>query len=111
MLYCVLCLPLLILPGCQPSGDRVGDVSAPSAPSAQIEQQAIENLLDLYREALVNEDIDHLQAVLAPDASGASTQTRTAIPATAFRQSVSDTFRQRTILAHELQEVAIAEDR
>jgi hypothetical protein len=76
-----------------------------------VEQQAIGNVIELYREALLSEDIDRLQALLAPAASAASTQSRNATTPTAFRRSISDSFRSRTILAHTLQEVAIAADR
>ncbi|MCZ6874069.1 MAG: nuclear transport factor 2 family protein, partial [bacterium] len=106
----LLCLPLLLL-GCEPSGDQVGDLTAPSGPSAQVELQAINNVLALYRETLLSEDIDRLQALLAPDVAVASTQSRSASTATAFRQTISDRFRSHTMLAHSLQQVAIAADR
>ena len=106
-----MCLPLLLLSRCSPSGDRVGDVSTPTEPSAQVERQAIENLLELYREAILNEDIDRLQSLLAPETPVSSTQSRSVITATTFHQTVSDTFRHRTILAHHLQTESIAEDR
>jgi hypothetical protein len=35
--------------------------------SPPLEQQAIANLFDLYRQALVQEDIDQLQALLAAE--------------------------------------------
>ena len=75
--------------------------AAPSAPSAQVEQQAIQSLLGLYREAVLAEDIDRLQALLAPASALARRQTRAQCARTdgifpdlaAFRQALSDTFR------------------
>lgn len=105
-----LCLPFLLL-GCQPSGDQVGDITSPTSPSAQVEQQAIGNVLDLYREALVNEDIDRLQSLLAPDVTDSIPQTRASTPPADFLQTIRDTLRNRTILSHTLQDVSISDDR
>ena len=89
---------VMLLASCSPSGDS--DLAALSeAPSAKVEAQAIRNLLDLYRDAVFNEDIDRLQALLAPNA------------AADFRQALGDIFRSRDILAHTLQAAAIADDR
>lgn len=56
---------LLCLAGCTSGGDQ-GQATAPSAPSPRVERQAIDNLLALYQEAVVAEDGDRLQALLAP---------------------------------------------
>jgi hypothetical protein len=53
----------LFLFGCDLSGGQ-SILSTPGSPSAQAEQQAIERLLVLYREAVLAEDLDRLQALL-----------------------------------------------
>src|SRR6266699_3129357 len=55
---CVLLGLGLLLAGCGTSDHH--NVTAPTAASPQLEQQAITNLLDLYRQALLQEDIDRL---------------------------------------------------
>ena len=109
-LLLTLCLSLA---GCRPSGDSSGDVTPPTSPSENIERQAIENLIDLYREALLAEDIDRVQSLLqsAPAQANANPQTRAFATLSAFRQALSDTFRSRTVLAYVLQDVVIASDR
>ena len=114
----IQCLGLLLalclfLAGCGPSGDSSGNVAPPTSPSANIERQAIENLLDLYRDALLEEDIDRLQSLLQsnPAQANANPQTRAFATLSAFRQALSDTFRSRTVLAYVLQDVVIASDR
>lgn len=67
----VLFALILLLAGCAPGGNQ-GQPTAPSAPSATVERQAIANLLALYQEALVAEDSDRLQALLAPAATTAT---------------------------------------
>lgn len=111
-LIVLLCLPFMLL-GCEPSGDQVGDVSAPTEPSEQVERQAVANLLDLYHQAILNEDIDRLQSLLLPEdlLPAPSTQRRHAIPANDFRESIGSRFRRANIQSHALQEVSIAEDR
>src|SRR6267378_3692280 len=69
---------LLCLAGCT-SGGGLGQATAPSAPSPKVERQAIDNLLALYQEALVAEDSDRLQALLAPATTPGQTQTTTAL--------------------------------
>ena len=59
---------LLCLAGCTSGGDQ-GQATAPSAPSPAVERQALANLLALYQEAVVAEDSDRLQALLAPAAA------------------------------------------
>src|SRR6267378_6793799 len=68
---------LLCLAGCTSGGDQ-GQATAPSAPSPKVERQAIANLLALYQEALVAEDSDRLQALLAPAAALGQAKTTTA---------------------------------
>jgi hypothetical protein len=63
----MLLVLLLGLAGCT-SGGGEGQATAPSAPSPQVERQALANLLALYPEAVVAEDSDRLQALLAPEA-------------------------------------------
>ena len=65
---------LLLLTGCTSGGDQ-GQATAPSAPSPRVERQAIDNLLALYQEAVVAEDSDRLQALLAPATALAQTTT------------------------------------
>jgi streptogramin lyase len=79
---------------------------APSAPSPRVERQAIDNLLALYQEAVVAEDSDRLQALLAPATALAQT---TAAPRqdppgsltdpTALRDTLRATFQQATVTA------------
>jgi hypothetical protein len=56
---------MLCLSGCDPGGNQ-GSLSTPDSPSVPAEQQAIQRLLELYREAVLAEDIDRLQALLQP---------------------------------------------
>src|SRR4249920_1293307 len=63
---------VLLLAGCTSGGDQ-GQATAPSAPSPRVERQAIDNLLALYQEAVVAEDSDRLQALLAPATAPAQT--------------------------------------
>ena len=65
---------MLHLAGCTSGGDQ-GQATAPSAPSPRVERQAIDNLLALYQEAVVAEDSDRLQALLAPATALAQTTT------------------------------------
>ena len=69
---------VLLLAGCTSGGDQ-GQATAPSAPSPRVERQAIDNLLALYQEAVVAEDSDRLQALLAPATALGQAQT-TAVP-------------------------------
>ena len=81
---------------------------APGAPSPRVERQAIDNLLALYQEAVVAEDSDRLQALLAPAAALGQAQT-TAAPRqdptgafadlAAFQAALRATFQQATVTA------------
>src|SRR5882672_5955922 len=98
---------LLCLAGCTSGGDQ-GQATAPSAPSPRVERQAIANLLALYQEALVAEDSDRLQALLAPATTSGQAQTTAALrqdptdaladPAT-FQEAMRTTFQQATVTA------------
>ena len=97
----------LLLAGCTSGGDS-GQPSAPSAPSPMVERQAIDNLLTLYQEALVAEDSDRLQALLAPAAALGQAQTTTAprqdstgtfTDLAAFQDALRATFQQSTVTA------------
>src|SRR6266566_4379755 len=59
----------LLWAGCSTSDKQT--LTAPTAASPQSEQQAIANLFDLYRQALLQEDIDRLQALLAAETASA----------------------------------------
>jgi hypothetical protein len=110
-----------LLTGCDPGGNP-DSLSSQPAPSAPGEPQAIDNLLALYREAVLAEDIDRLHALLHP--TPALTQTA-ALPATrqmadgtfadlaTFRQALSATFVTQAVTALELPaaEVVVAPDR
>ena len=124
MTLCLTVVLPLLLSRCSPSGDS-GGFSPPSEnPGPQLEQQAIANLVQLYREAVVQEDIDRVQSLLAPEAStptfqadplAAPHQTDDGTFATlrAFREHLSATFRTRTVTAlHTPEEqIQIASDR
>src|SRR2546427_10363762 len=101
----LLCLALL-LTGCSTSNHQ--NVPAPTAASSQLEQQAIDNLFDLYRQALLQEDIDRLQALLTAGSPEAPTGTPrqdtttrpeggTFIDAAAVRRAMSEAFRASTL--------------
>src|SRR5438309_2730057 len=80
-LLVLLCLALLVA-GCGTSDHQT--LTTPTAASPQAEQQAITNLLDLYRQALLQQDIDRLQALLATETP--STQQGTSRQQAAPRQ-------------------------
>ena len=65
---------------CTPGGDQ-DQATAPSAPSPPVEHQALANLLALYQEAVVAEDSDRPQALLAPATALAQAQTTATAPA------------------------------
>ena len=109
----------LCLSGCDPGGNQ-GSLSTPDGPSAPVEQQAIQRLLGLYREALLEEDIDRLQALLRPRwpwrrrrGPGRQAADGTFADLAAFRQALSDTFVAQAVTALEIPEaeVVIAPDR
>jgi hypothetical protein len=112
---------MLCLSGCDPGGNQ-GSLSTPDRPSAPAEQQAIQRLLTLYREAVLAEDIDRVQTLLQPEpalsqaaaqgplrqaADGAFSDLAT------FREALSATFVTHAVTALELPEaeVVIAPDR
>ena len=57
----------LCLAGCAPDGNNGSLTPQPTA-SGQVQQQAVESVLQLYRQAVLAEDIDRLQALLQPTA-------------------------------------------
>ena len=69
----------LCLFGCDPGGEQ-GRLSSSDGPNAPAEQQVIQRLLGLYQEALVEEDIDRLHALLAPATGQATPVARTDLP-------------------------------
>jgi hypothetical protein len=97
----------LLLAGCTSGGDQ-GQASAPSAPSPRVERQALDNLLALYQEAVVAEDSDRLQALLAPASALSQAQTTTAprqdplevvTDPTALQATLRATLQQTTVTA------------
>ena len=101
---------LLCLAGCTSGGDQ-GQATAPSAPSPRVERQALANLLALYQEAVVAEDSDRLQALLAPATALAQAQTTATRPPCArthrgplptrraLQETLRATFQQATVTA------------
>lgn len=63
----IFLLAQLLATGCTPEGEN-GTVASPTAPGVQVQRAAVENLLTLYRQAMLQEDIDRLQE-LFPTAS------------------------------------------
>ena len=63
MAFILLVMLPLLLSRCSPSGDRVGLSTPADTASPQVERQAIANLVQLYREAVIQEDIDRLQSL------------------------------------------------
>lgn len=88
----------LLLVGCDGGGGS-GNLSPQAGPNPQLEQQAVQNLLDLYRTALLQEDIDRLQALLERD--GGVFERRS------FLDAMADTFRRLTVTDLQLTEVSI----
>jgi hypothetical protein len=106
----------LLLVGCSGGGDSgsLTPVSQPSAPtpdgapppgtapagsSAALEQQATQNLVGLYRTAIVQEDSDRLEALLAGDGG--------AVARGSFLDAMVATFQRHAVLDLQLREVAI----
>jgi streptogramin lyase len=86
--------------GCSP-GDDNGVVPAP-APGTPTRQQAVNNLLSLYQQALQNEDSDRLQTLLQPDAVPAqSTDLQT------LQERLAGAFRSRTFTAVQILEASL----
>lgn len=98
---------MLCVAGCSASDNQT--LTAPTTASPQLEQQAIDNLLELYRQALLQEDIDRLQVLLAaetPDDAKTGTPRQedrgTFTDAEAFRTAMSTAFRTLTMTDFEL---------
>src|SRR5262249_19697171 len=119
LIVCALCLVR-----CTTGGNN-GSLSTQNTPNPAEEQQAVRNVVALYRTALLLEDIDSLQTLLAaassPDALG-SVARLAALPAPrdtglqelqAFRDTVSTQFRERTLTAIDIPDdtIQIAADR
>ena len=105
MLSVLLGLTLLWLWSCSNGGES-GRSPSQSTPSPTVERQAVEQVLDLYRTAILQEDIDRLQALFQPEAVAPSGVRRqeaggalTDVPA--FLEAMRATFRTRTILGLE----------
>jgi parallel beta-helix repeat protein len=92
-----LFLALFIL-GCNGGGDN-GSLSSSTARNPQLEQQAVQSLVDLYRTAVVQEDIDRLQALLYAD-GGLS-------DGVSFLDAMAETFRRRRITDVQLTDIAV----
>jgi hypothetical protein len=116
----VLLVLLLVLGGCTSGGDQ-GQATAPGAPSPRVERQALDNLLALYQEAVVAEDSDRLQALLAPATPRGPAQpsagprkdpTGTFVDLAAFQATLRTTFQQTTVTALAIppETVAVAPD-
>jgi hypothetical protein len=112
----------VLLAGCDTSGDS-GSLSPQATPSLQLAQQAVEQLLTLYREAFLQEDIDRLQALLLPQEAlpqaNVAVELRTPrqeaeegfSDAQTFRDAMSATFRTVTITALQVEAMQFAADR
>src|SRR5947209_3056083 len=87
----VMLLGLVFLwAGCGTSDHQM--LTTPTAASPLLEQQAIANLFDLYRQALLQEDIDRLQALLAAETPSAQPGTPLQQAAPRHKKTVPDTF-------------------
>jgi parallel beta-helix repeat protein len=90
---------MVVLIGCNSGGDS-GSISPQSAEvSPPLEQAAVRNLLDLYRTALRQEDIDRLQSLLTTDGGAFGGQS--------FLEAMSASFREEAVTDVELTEVAM----
>jgi hypothetical protein len=94
----------LLLVGCSGGGDsgsldREPGSGAPPPSAPPVEQTAAQNLLDLYRTAVMQEDIDQLQALLAAD--GGVEEGRSVL------NSMSETFRRFAVIDFQLQDRAV----
>ena len=125
----VLCGLALLFVGCNSSGQSgtlaPQGASTPASPPG-MEQRAVENLLALYRMAIVQADIDRLSALLQPGSTAGQLQDLSLShqggePQLTAAQQEADTptllatmsamFRTRTITAFGQQDVTIAADR
>jgi sugar lactone lactonase YvrE len=97
---CLLPVLLLLLVQCTPSGDS-NQAAPPVEPNQPLQQQTVDRLLDLYRSAIVQEDIDQLQTLLQSDATPLQRRTRrqaeTRAEAPTFRATLSTAFRTLTM--------------
>lgn len=64
MIYGIMLLAI----GCSPGGES-GSLSSPMPSVPQLEQQAIANMLELYRQAVLQEDVDRLQTLVQPEST------------------------------------------
>jgi hypothetical protein len=102
---------VLFLGSCDTGGES-GEISEPTTPRPQLAQQAIANLLDLYRTALRQEDIDRLQDLLQPPGPSDQPPLQQAndeevLDIERFRQL----FRTRTMMALDIADSRISADR
>src|SRR5262249_21021781 len=114
LLQGVLCLfagLLLLLGGCSSSGGG-GKVDAPTEPSPALQQHTVADLLTQYRTAVVQQDIDRLDALLQRDAAQASTRLQptpgsSVLDASMFRDAIATLFRTVSITDLQLPPEAI----
>jgi hypothetical protein len=88
----------VLLSQCSSDGES-GRVSPPPAQNPALERQAIVNLLDLYRTAILQEDIDRLQDLLQPDSPGTQQKHDTRRQAEAVPGVFADTVAFRQAMA------------
>ena len=115
---------VLLVIGCEPGGEN-NRLSPQLTPSPQLEEQAIMQVLDLYRTAIIQEDVDRLETLLQTAAAPVQAvapalrqrQTRAddgvVLDARQFLEMMITTFRTRTVLDLHLLEddIRIAADR
>ena len=61
----LVCVLVLLLTGCQGSGNE-GRLAPQASAAPAVERQAVDNLVRLYQTALRQADIDRVEALLAP---------------------------------------------
>src|SRR5262249_3946984 len=100
----------LLLVGCNTGGNQ-GSLAPQPGPAPPLEQQAVDNLIALYRTALRQADIDRVDTLLQPAAPQATTAAMVAQRAQlqaeegavtdvqALRTTLTKTFRTRTVIA------------
>ncbi len=93
----------LTLTGCGASGD-IDDLQPPEGAGEVVEQQSVNNLLEAYRTALLQEDIDRLQVLFRP-------QEVASAPVRAFLDHITETFRTMSTTDIELQPPLLTADR
>lgn len=99
---------LLGLASCRSDGES-GQLPSPSTRNPPLERQAIVNLVELYRQAVMQEDIDRLQDLLLPAAPESAVEASSAssintvigdfATAAAFRRAMAQMFRTHTVTA------------